>query len=275
VSEATLDLVRLDLDDPCLSLSPVMAEAVVTAQGPRAVCDHRPTVALIRRQRPYALLGPRDARLPDLDAGVAFLARRGLPAYMRIGGGSLVVLDEDCLSFAVAWPCRSPAHVGQAARALGAPALEAVRALGIDARMGAASGSYCEGPTDLVAPDGRKVAGMAVALRGGWALVSGMLLVCQDPRYATGVVRGFERAAGGPRAYRSEAVTRLCDLSAAAGTVDAVAAALEASLAAWAGRAGLPARVRRAGPAEAYAAGGLVGRRRLRAPAGAARASDG
>lgn len=193
-----LECLRLDLEDPGIGLSPTMAEAMVASRAAPAACEHRPTLALVRRQRPYALLGPRDLRLPRPKAGVEFLVRRGLPVYRRLGGGSLVVLDEDCLSFALAWPCRNPAHAGQSARALAPPVLAALSALGVQARMGAAVGSYCAGPSDLVvgAGDGRKVAGMALALRGGWALVSGMLLVRQNPAYVTGLIAGFEAAAG-------------------------------------------------------------------------------
>lgn len=257
---------RLDLEDPGIGLSPTMAEAMVAARAVPAACDHRPTLALVRRQRPYALLGPRDLRLPRLEAGVAFLARRGLPVYRRIGGGSLVVLDEDCLGFALAWPCRSPAHAGQSVRALAPPVLAALSALGVAARMGAAAGSYCEGPTDLVAGDGRKVAGLALALRGGWALVSGMLLVRQDPAYATGLIAGFEAAAGGTRRFEASAVTHL---EAAAGRplrVDAVADGLCAAIAAWAADAGVKPILRPPWRHERALARTLIGQRRVDAP---------
>lgn len=257
-----LALWRVDLGDPALSLSPVLAETMVSGPAP-AACDHRPTRALIRRQRPYALLGPRDRHLPRLGEGIDFLARRGLPTYMRVGGGSLVVLDEDCLSFALAWPCRSPAHVGQTVRAMGEPVIAALSRLGIEAHMGSAHGSYCEGPSDLVAADGRKVAGMAVSLRGGWALLSGMLLVRQDPRYATGVVAGFEAVSGGGRAFRWQAVTNLESALGAPVTVEGAGDALEAALARWGAAGGRALAHRSIDATTKQTAAALLARRRL------------
>ncbi len=261
-----MEVIFLDLDDPAIGLSPTMAEAMVVSRPDPGPCDHRPTLALVRRQRPYALLGPRDLRLPRLADGVAFLARRGLPVYRRIGGGSLVVLDEDCLSFALAWPCRNPAHVGSSAGALGAPVLAGLRALGVPPRMGAARGSYCEGPSDLVADDGRKVAGMSVALRGGWALVSGMLLVRQDSAYATGIVAGFEAAAGGLRRYDPRAVTSLEATLGRSLEVEEVVERLLEAIAAWAGAAGDRGAVRPPDRRERASAAALTALRRAAPP---------
>ena len=264
---ATLECLRVEPGDEAFGLSPVLAESmVVSASGAGGAvgCDHRPTLALVRRQRPYALLGPRDLRLPRVGDGVAFLERRGLPAFARIGGGSLVVLDDDCLSFALAWRCRNPTHVGLAVRGLAAPALAALARLGVAARMGAAPGSYCEGPSDLVAPDGRKIAGIAAALRGGWALVSGMLLVRQDPAYATGVVAGFEAVAGGNRRYDAGAVTNLERVLGRPLAVESVAAALIAALGHWADAEGATAVERSPRAAELAIARVLFERRRVR-----------
>jgi octanoyl-[GcvH]:protein N-octanoyltransferase len=262
-----MDIVRVDVGHPALAVSPALVEALVTASAP-AACDHRPALAVVRRQRPYALLGPRDLRLPDVGAGVAWLARRGLPAYTRIGGGSLVVLDEGCLSFAVAWPCRNPAHAGANARALARPALAALEALGVAARQGAARGSYCEGPSDLVTAAGRKVAGLALAQRGGWAVAGGMLLVRQDPVYATALVQGFERAAGGGRRFDPRAVTSLEEAGGRRMSMAAAAQAMVEALTRWAREAGETVRVRPPTGEETARAAVLLARRRVEPAAG-------
>jgi octanoyl-[GcvH]:protein N-octanoyltransferase len=272
---AALTCLVLRPDDVGLGLSPTLAEAMVTCRPAPAACDHRPSLALVRWQRPYALLGPRDFRLPDVTAGVAFLERRGLPVFRRIGGGSLVVLDEDCLSFALAWPCRNPAHVSTTVPALAAPVLSALAALGAQVRLGAARGSYCEGPSDVVLADGRKVAGMSLALRGGWALLSGMLLVRQDPAYATGLVAGFEAAAGGERRYRADAVSRLDGALGRPLALEAVADALTGAYAAWAEAAVAPIALRPPDGRERARAAELLGLRRVRSAALGATGGDG
>lgn len=240
--EGTFRRVRIDLGHPAIDLSPVLAETIAPwALSPNGEFgEHRRVLCLVRRQRRYALLGPRDRRLPDLAAGIAYLEGQGLAAFMRTGGGSLVVLDEDCLSFALAWPCRNPGHVADHFVALSEPVRMALAALGVPAAIGQARGSYCEGPTDLVGPDGRKVAGMSQALRNGVAMVSGMLLVRQDADWATSVVAGFERFAGGdPGHLRADAVTSLARLRGRGLSVDEVADVLEGTIRIWAGSLGL------------------------------------
>lgn len=217
-------LVDVRLDSPVLPLSPVLAETLAAS----AAEDGRPVV-LLRRQRPYVLLGPKDRRLPRVADGLRWLASRGLPVYQRIGGGSAVWLDESCLSFGVARPCRDLTQMDRNFRELAEGVVRGLRRLGVEVRFGAAPGSYCEGPYDLVVGQPpRKIAGVAQAIRGGFALVSGMVLVSQDPFAATALIQGFYDAAGDGRILDAGAVTSLeRELGRAVG-VDEVADALRA-----------------------------------------------
>lgn len=181
-----------DASPELMEISPVIAEAVAHAVG----AGESPPTVIIRRQSRYALLGPKDARLPQLDRGLAVLQAAGLPVFERIAGGSAVILDEDCVSFAVAKPCRDLTSIHRNFRELSAGVIEAVGELGADAVFGAAPGSFCEGGYDLVV-GGLKVAGIAQALRRGFTLVSGMLLVNQDPVPITDLLNRFYAAAGG------------------------------------------------------------------------------
>ncbi|MBE3590289.1 MAG: lipoate--protein ligase family protein [Firmicutes bacterium] len=194
---------EVDLASPEIELSPVLAETLAAT----AAAEGRPVV-LLRRQRPYVLLGPRDRRLPRLADGLRWLAARGLPVYQRIGGGSAVWLDETCLSFAVARPCRDFTETERNFLELADGVRRGLARLGLAARFGAAPGSYCEGPFDLVVGEPpRKLAGVAQAIRGGFALVSGMVLVAQDPARATALLQGFYRASGDGRRLDAAAVT--------------------------------------------------------------------
>lgn len=204
-----------------LELSPVMAEAVAGAVG----AGESPPTVIIRRQNPYALLGPQDARLPQLDKGLAALQAAGLPVYERIAGGSAVILDDDCVSFAVAKPCRDLTSIHRNFRELSAGVIEAVAELGAIAEFGAAPGSFCEGGYDLVV-DGRKIAGIAQALRRGFTLVSGMLLVNQDPKPVTDVLNRFYDAAGESKGLIPDNVVHLSDLLGRMLTVEEVEDAL-------------------------------------------------
>src|SRR5690606_37361026 len=129
-------LIRIDDESSpdLLELSPVIAEAVAESVG----AGQAPPTAVIRRQRPYALLGPKDRRLPSLSRGVKVLRDAGLPVYERIAGGTAVILDEGCLSFAVARPCRDFTAIHQNFNLLTVGVRLALARLGIDAEFGAA-----------------------------------------------------------------------------------------------------------------------------------------
>lgn len=202
-------LVEVGWDAPhnLLALSPVLAEVVAGSAAARQT-----SAVLIRRQTPYVLLGPQDARLPELTQAVQWLRAQSLPVFSRISGGSAVLLDPGCISFAVAKPCRDLTSWEQNFRQMTQGVITALRQLGFDAGFGRAVGSYCEGPYDLVV-DGRKIAGVAQAIRGGFALISGMVLVTQDPVATTGLLQEFYRRAGSDRRLNPDAVTSLGQLA--------------------------------------------------------------
>jgi lipoate-protein ligase A len=109
---------------------------------------------------------------------------------------------------------------------LGQGTLSGLALLGINAHFGRAEGSYCEGPFDLVYGS-QKIAGIAQAIRGGFALVSGMLMVQQDPVYTTMVLQEFYQRAGSNLELNPHAVTALNRLPGQSHlTVDAVHDAL-------------------------------------------------
>ncbi len=188
-----------------LHLSPVLAEAIaVTAAG------GEPAV-VVREQHRYLLLGPQDRRLPHIAAAARAAEADGWPAYIRIGGGSAVLLDENTLSFGAARPCRDLTTLVKNFHDLAAGAVAALRRLGLPAEFGAAPGSYCEGPYDIVVR-GQKVAGVAQAIRQGFTLVSGMLVVQQDPVAITDRIQRLYREAGSTQKLSASAVTSVAQL---------------------------------------------------------------
>lgn len=221
-------LLQITPDQPdWLPLSPVSAETMALSV---AAGEALPTV-LIRHQNPYILLGPKDGRLPDLPGGIAFLRSRGLTAFMRLGGGSAVLLDRDCVSFAVARPCRDVGAVARNYDELTLGVRIGLESLGLPVVFGAAVGSYCEGPNDLLVR-GLKIAGVAQALRQGYALVSGMVLVRQDPVATTELLNRFYEAAGAEPSLTPAVVTSVAAEVGRAVTPEAVAEAITAGFSA-------------------------------------------
>src|SRR5690625_7421354 len=107
---AAYRLIFIDEQTPdLLPLSPVIAESVALSVG----AGGAPPTIIIRRQAPYALLGPKATRLPSLNKGMAELKGAGLTVYERFGGRSAVVRDEGGVRVAAAKPWRG---VGSADR---------------------------------------------------------------------------------------------------------------------------------------------------------------
>ena len=208
-------------DQQALALSPVLPEVVS-----KTAAERDEWVVIVRRQSPYVLLGPKDQRLRHLSDAVAWLQSLGYPVFVRIGGGSAVLLDATCLSFGVARPCRDLTVWEKNFRELSAGTIRGLQGLGIPAEFGRAVGSYCEGPFDLVA-NGKKIAGIAQAIRQGFSLVSGMVLVHQDPIHTTEVLQEFYERAGSDLRLDPRAVTAINQLPGqSAVTLDRVQRAL-------------------------------------------------
>lgn len=187
-----------------LELSPVLAETIAESVASGA----QPPTVLLRRQKPYVLLGPADTRLPGAANGVAWLREQGYPVFVRISGGSAVVLDETCLSFAVAIPCRDLTALRSNYERLAGGVIDGLARLGVQAYFAEVENTYCPGPYDLAA-GGRKIAGIAQALRRGFAEVGGMVLVAQEPERAIELIEGFYKAAGQPRKFDPDRHTNL------------------------------------------------------------------
>jgi octanoyl-[GcvH]:protein N-octanoyltransferase len=183
-------------------LAPVVAEALA-----ETAAAGRPAI-VVRRSLPYLLFGPQDRRWPRFGDAIRWSYNRGYPAFMRLGGGSVVLVDEGTIAFAAARPCRDLTAMHANYRELAGPVVDLLTSWRIPARFGAAPGSYCEGPWDIVV-EGRKLVGVAQAIRGGYALVSGLILVRQDPVRTTQLLEAVYAQGGFPRPLNAQAVTNL------------------------------------------------------------------
>jgi octanoyl-[GcvH]:protein N-octanoyltransferase len=150
-----------------------------------------------------------DARLPRFAAASRQLAEEGWPVLQRESGGSAVPHGPGLLQLSLAF--RPPAGVrctlesGYAALCL--PVRSALAELGLDVRLGAAPGSFCDGRFNLLF-EGRKIAGTAQRWRAGVAsstpgmgaiLAHAILLVEGDREAWTSAVNRFYALAGGER----------------------------------------------------------------------------
>ncbi len=133
---------------------------------------------------PYVCIGYH-RRLDEVDLGECRL--RGLPVYRRMVGGGPVYLDDGQLFFQVTVPAASlPPVRARALRRLLSPAVDAFRAVGVDARL--------DGAGEIVVDD-RKVCGHGAGQIGDAVVVVGNLIERFDHDRATAVLRAPSPAA--------------------------------------------------------------------------------
>lgn len=163
------------------------------------------TLSFLRPTEPYVCLGYH-RRLDELDLDEC--ERRRLPVYRRMVGGGPVYLDDGQLFFQITVPVASLPPVRMAAlRRLLEPAVDAFRAVGVDAELDDAG--------EIVVGD-RKICGHGAGQLGDAVVVVGNLIERFDHEAATAVLR-----VPSPEARRE--VRRLMERYVAPTPVDAAA----------------------------------------------------
>lgn len=160
------------------SVTPLRSQTLWHATAHGVSAGAPPTLSFMRPSAPYVSIGfhtPFDA--VDHDR----CARMGIPVYRRMVGGGPVYLDPDQLFFQIAVPeAATPARRPAAVRWLLEPAVEAFRAVGVDADL--------DERNEVVLGD-RKVCGHAAGQIGTAVIVVGNLIVQFDHDAAAAVVR--------------------------------------------------------------------------------------
>jgi octanoyl-[GcvH]:protein N-octanoyltransferase len=161
-----------DLEMSVTLLRRVASGEIADGRVVRLYCP-RPTLALSRRE----------SRMPGFAVACESAEARGFEAAVRPTGGRAVAYDSSCL--VVDLICRDEHEMDQNeffARA-GHSIADALRALGVDARVGPVPGEYCPGEFSINARGTVKLVGTSQrAVRRG-RLLSGML-----PLGATGAL---------------------------------------------------------------------------------------
>lgn len=132
----------------------------------------------IYRPAPALAFGRLDARRPGFAAAVIAARERGFAPVMRLAGGQAAAYDEASL---VVEQFLGPADVGTDLHERFADMTtllaDALRGLGVDARVGELPGEYCPGEHSVNMAGEVKVAGAAQRVVRGAALVSAVVVV--------------------------------------------------------------------------------------------------
>ena len=137
-----------------------------------------PETLRIHRPGRVVAFGPRDRTAPGFGTAVEAAGRRGFGTVERLAGGRAAVFHEGTI--AVSWAIPDPrAREGIRPRfeALAGIVAQALRELGVDARIGEVPGEYCPGEHSVNARGRTKLMGVGQRIVDGAAHVGGVIVV--------------------------------------------------------------------------------------------------
>lgn len=153
-------------EDPALDVALPHALLNLVAEGRRG------PVLRCYRPAPTVAFGRRDALLPGFPGAAAAAVRRGFTPVVRGAGGRAAAYDRGCLVFDEIIPAHdSIAGIHERFGDDAERHARALRALGVDARVGEVPGEYCPGEFSVNARGQTKLIGAAQRIiRGAWLL---------------------------------------------------------------------------------------------------------
>ncbi|GAB6859539.1 lipoate--protein ligase family protein [Microbacterium xylanilyticum] len=159
-----------------LEHSVALLRQVASGDGPARVLrlyTPAPTLALTRRE----------SLMPGYGAAVVAAELFGFTPAIRPTGGRAVAYDETCLVFDLVE--REDAHADPSAlfAQAGRTVVDALRGLGVDARLGEVPGEYCPGEYSINARGSVKLVGTSQRGVRGARLLSGMLAFGEVDRF--------------------------------------------------------------------------------------------
>jgi lipoate-protein ligase A len=139
----------------------------------------------LRLHRPGAVVafGPRDRVAPGFAEAVAAARAHGYGVVERLAGGRAAVFHERTIAFSWVTPHPAPRE-GIRARfdATTEIMVEALRAVGVDARPGEVPGEYCPGEDSINAGGRTKLVGVGQRVIARAAHVGGVIVVDEGDR---------------------------------------------------------------------------------------------
>ena len=193
-----------------------------------AAGDDPPTLRMWTPQRSVAF-GRQDRVRPGYHAAVAAVSSLGFAPVERLAGGRAAVFHEGTIAFSWAMPePRARETIGDRFRTVSGLVVGALRALGLDGRVGEVPGEYCPGEWSVNLGGIHKVMGVGQRLVRGAAHLGGVIVV-SDPELVNRPLLPAYRAL--EYDWRPEATGAL-DLALPGIGVDRVVTALVAALAA-------------------------------------------
>jgi octanoyl-[GcvH]:protein N-octanoyltransferase len=172
-----------DLLDGRAGNDPALELALATALLQRVASGRPGPVIRIYRPLPTVAFGRRDSFLPGFAGAAAAAERHGFEPVIRSAGGRAAAYHQQCLVIDEIVPARDAmAEVDARFAAQAESQAQALRGLGIDARVGEVPGEYCPGRFSVNARGQTKLIGAAQRIISGAWLFSTVVVVDGAPR---------------------------------------------------------------------------------------------
>ncbi len=174
--------------DRALPGQPVLDTAVSRALLQRVARGECPETFRLYRPDDVLAFSLADRNRPGFARAVAAARSAGFAPVLRLAGGQAALFHTRTLAFAWARPVTDPrAEVSQRFDEMAEILAEALRSLGVDARLGEVPGEYCPGAHSINARGRTKLAGIGQRLIRGAAHVGGVLVVAASERVREGL----------------------------------------------------------------------------------------
>jgi len=168
----------------------------------------QPTLRIWQNQ-PCIVLGRFDVRLPNIDQAIHAFHQEEMTLLKRSSGGTAVWHGEGVFNVSVFVPTDvAPSGVHESFEALAGGMIQGFGHLGINGVFGQVSGTYCDGPHNLVI-DEKKAAGLAQTRRSHGVLVHASILVDLDLDLMHDWIERFYAEADSPQTFARDKVITL------------------------------------------------------------------
>ena len=161
---------------------PALELALSAALLTRVASGGRPSLLRVYVPQATVAFGRRDTFVPSFALAAAAARRRGFTPVVRSAGGRAAAYDEGCLIFEeIMHAPDSASGIHERFASEAGRQAEALRRLGVDARVGEVPGEYCPGEFTVNARGATKLIGAAQRIiRGGWMFASVVVVESTD-----------------------------------------------------------------------------------------------
>jgi lipoate-protein ligase A len=157
---------------------PARDTAVTRALLDRVASGDEPETLRLHRPAAAVAFGPHDRIAPGYHRAIAAARAGGFDAIERLAGGRAAVFHEHTIAFAWTIPdAEAAARIQARFEEISTIVRDALRRLGIDARVGEVRGEYCPGRWSVNARGATKLMGVGQRLVRGAAHVGGVIVV--------------------------------------------------------------------------------------------------